>query len=43
MPTVDTLLSACWDSSLTTGSCYDQAAVDGMKEALKTAKAARLS
>ena len=43
MPTVDTLLSSCWDSSLTTGGCYDTAAVDGMKEALKAAKAARLS
>ena len=43
MPTVATLLSTCWDANLTTGSCYDQAAADGMKKALKDAKAARLS
>ena len=42
MPTVDTLLSSCWDPTVT-GGCYDTAAVDGMKEALKAAKAARLS
>ena len=28
---------------MTTGSCYDQAAANGMKEALKDAKSARLS